>query len=397
MNGKKEIKNNRFHIDYKTGKYIPPKTSMLNKYSSDDIFMNPDRVKKLGDKLQHACDVFNVGASVVDVNATSLAITFILQLEPSVSYKSIQKLKLDFELALASEVEIDMSPNGDNLVHVSAKNMNRPLIGLKNVIESKEFHETCSPLSVAAGIDVKGNPLIIDIKDAPHMLIAGTTGSGKSVFIDDILLSIMFNATPEEVRLLLIDPKYVELMPYNGVPHLLRPVIQNTEESLDAFRWIEDEIMRRYDEFSSEDVKNIETYNELRENRGENSLPRILIVIDEYMDLIMDNPKEINELVDRIARMGRAAGIHLILATQLPVAKIVTSQIKANIPCRASFTVVDGRESKIILDKTGAERLLGNGDMIFSPSDNSGAVHAQAAYVSDSELWSIVKYVSEKN
>lgn len=228
-------------------------------------------------------------------------------------------------------------------------------------------------------------------------MVAGTTGSGKSIFIDDIILSILFNASPEEVRLLLIDPKYVELMAYNGIPHLLGPVIKDADEALNSFLWIEDEIMRRYDSFSKKDAKNIEAYNAIVSKVNEVQLPRILIIIDEYMDLILTSPAETNQVIDRITRLGRAAGIHLLLATQLPIAKIVTPQIKANIPCRASFTVVDGRESRIILNATGAERLLGSGDMIFSQSDSDRAIHAQAAYVSDTELWNVVDFVKDNN
>ena len=387
----------RFQVEYKTGSYVPPSPNQLNNYSPDEIFMNPQRAKETALIIQSKCKEFGISATVVDINITSLALTFALMLGEKVSVKSTKGLKLDFEVALGSEIEMDVASDDTNLVHISVKNMRRPMIGLKSVVESTEFKESSSPLSVAAGIGVNGNPLVIDIAKAPHILIAGTTGSGKSVFIDDILLSILFHATPDEVRLLLIDPKLIELMPYNGIPHLLSPVLQSTEESLDAFLWIEDEMMRRYDSFSKESVKDIDTYNLRMQEKDEKKLPRILIVIDEYMDLMMGSPKEINELIDRIARLGRAAGIHIILATQLPVAKIVTPQIKANIPCRASFTVVDGRESRIILDKTGAERLLGNGDMIFSASDSMGAVHAQAAYVSDLELKNIVKYVVDNN
>ncbi len=377
--------------------YVAPPLSLLRDYSPDAIFTDHDRVRNLGAELQQTCDDFGIAARVVDMNATSLAVTFKLKTDPGVSIKSINKLKVDFEVALGSFIEINPDPNEEYVIQISAKNMNRPLIGLKSVLESDVFRAMKSPLAIAAGIDVQGNPLVIDIANAPHMLIAGTTGSGKSVFIDDILLSILYHTSPDDVRFLLIDPKYVELMPYNGIPHLLSPVIKDGDKSLDAFLWLEDEMLSRYDYFSQYGVKHIEAYNEKMSKIQGIKLPRILIIIDEYMDLMLDSPTETNDIVDRIARLGRAAGIHLILATQLPVAKIVTPQIKANIPCRASFTVVDNRESRIILDKTGAEKLLGSGDMIYSTADNKGAVHAQAAYVSDTELWSIVDYIKKNN
>ena len=389
--------SSRFKIDYKKGIYVAPPIDLLRDYSSDSIFTDEDRVRKLAGVLQRTCDSFNINAKVTDVKATSLAITFTLSLAPGVSVKMISKLKADFELHLASEIEFNGLGERNNSIQISAKNMKRPMIGLKSVLATKAFRESKSPLSVAAGVDVQGNPLIIDIAKAPHMLIAGTTGSGKSIFIDDILISILCKAKPEDVRLLLIDPKVVELKPYNNIPHLLAPVINTPDESLSSFMWIEDEMLRRYNAFGSVGVKQIDAFNSYAEKNSLGKLPRILIIVDEFTDLMMESPKETNEVVDRIARLGRAAGVHLILATQLPVSKIVTPQIKANIPCRASFTVVDGRESKIILDKTGAERLLGNGDMIFSQSDGEGAVHAQAAYVSETELWNVVNFIKSKN
>lgn len=243
-------------------RYVAPPLSLLRDYSADSIFTNGDRVRNLGEEMQQACNDFGIAARVVDINATSLAITFKLKTDPGVSIRSINKLKIDFEVALGCFIEINADPNEEYVMQISAKNMNRPLIGLKSVLESDRFKSMKSPLGVAAGIDVQGNPLVIDIRNAPHMLIAGTTGSGKSVFIDDILLSILFHATPEDVRLLLIDPKYVELMPYNGIPHLLTPVIKDGDKSLDAFLWLEDEMLHRYDIFSQWGVKHIEAYNE---------------------------------------------------------------------------------------------------------------------------------------
>lgn len=397
---KKKYENDTMRADMKANRknaYIAPRLDMLRDYSPDSIFADADRVRKLASILQNMFSSFGLDVRVVDGKATSLAIIYTLELAPGVSVKSVLKLKADFELHLASEIEFNGFGENNNSIRLLVKNMKRPLVGLKAVLSSRKFQEAESPLSVAAGVDVQGDPFIIDIAQAPHMLISGTTGSGKSVFIDDILISILFKASPEDVRLLLIDPKIVELQPYNGIPHLVTPIISNSEESLEAFMWVEDEMLKRYSTFSDMGVKHIDNYNVRARDCEKEKLPRILIIIDEYADLIQNSPRETNEVIDRIARMGRAAGIHLILATQLPVAKIVTPQIKANIPCRASFTVVDGRESRIILDKTGAERLLGNGDMIFSMGDNEAAVHAQAAYVSETEMWSIVDYIKSNN
>ncbi len=269
--------NSRYEIIYKNGKYVAPYIDLLKDYSKDEIFMDPDRIKGLAETLQELFDAFRLAVNVVDATATSLAITFKVIVDPGESVKAIYKIKVDIEVALGSFVEMEYMPEEENTILISAKNIDRPLIGLKNVIGSKCFMETLSPLSVAAGIDVQGNELIIDIAEAPHILVAGTTGSGKSIFIDDIILSILFNASPEEVRLLLIDPKYVELMAYNGIPHLLGPVIKDADEALNSFLWIEDEIMRRYDSFSKKDAKNIEAYNAIVSKVNEVQLPRILI------------------------------------------------------------------------------------------------------------------------
>lgn len=386
----------KYQIEYLNGQYVAPSTDLLKNYSPDDIFMNEERINKLAKRLQDTFDAFKVKAKVAGAKATSLAITYKLQLDSGVKAKAITDLKNEIEYALASSVELGYLREGSNMLRVSVKNINRSLIGLKDIVTSKSFVDAESPLSIAAGMNLEGTPLIFDIAEAPHLLIAGTTGSGKSVFIDDILLSLIFKASPEDIRFLLIDPKHVELKPYNGIPHLLAPVIHDSEESNNYFFWIEEEMRHRFDSFAKVGAKNIDSYNQIMEFQKRRKLPRILIVIDEYADMITDYKEFTNDLIESLARMGRAAGVHLILATQLPIAKIVTPQIKANIPCRASFTVVDGRESRVILDRMGAERLLGNGDMIFSQSDNT-AVHAQAAYVSEEELNRVVKSVIANN
>ena len=387
----------RYKIQYRSGSYIPPSKQLLKNYTSDDVFMNKDRSEALASSIVDICTSFKVGVSLTDVEANDMAITVSLLLNPGVSVKSIKALKAELELYLASRVEFYEDDEGSERIQILIKNEKRPLVGLKSIIESKQFENAKSPLSIAVGVDVHGKPVVVDIAKTPHLLIAGTTGSGKSVFVDDLLISLLYKASPEEVRLLLIDPKVVELQLYNGIPHLLMPVISDVDKALSALFWVEDEMLRRYQYFSDENVKNIDSYNLAVEKKGKTRLPLILIVVDEFSELMMKAAKDTSVVVGRIARMGRAAGVHLVIATQLPVSKIVTPQIKSNIPCRASFTVVDGRESRIILDKTGAERLLGSGDMIFSKSDKGGAIHAQAAYVSETELHDIVDYIMTRN
>lgn len=343
-------------------------------------------------KLVATLNEFKIDAVVLEkCHITPIALTFEIQPALGVSVKNINRLKADIELRLKASIEIIGNAAGKDTIAVAVKNSERPVIGLRTLLEAEQFKKS-SVLTIAVGMDIFGEAVYKNLTEMPHLLIAGTTGAGKSVFIDDILLSILSKANPEEVKLLLIDPKLVELMPYNGIPHLIAPVISDADNTLEWFLWLEDEMQTRYQKFADKHVKNIEDYN----NIAEKKYAKIVVVIDEYSDLMADSPKELNQVIDRIARLGRAAGVHLILATQLPVASIVTPQIKANIPCRASFTVIDSRESHAILDRTGAERLLGSGDMIFSPGDNSQQRHVQAAFVSEDEVHNVIEYIKSR-
>ena len=219
----------------------------------------------------------------------------------------------------------------------------------------------------------------------------GTTGSGKSTFLNDIVLSLIYTKAPEDVRFLMIDPKGVELTAYNSTPYMLMPVITDSVKALSAMKWVDDEMRKRYNTFSGYGVKNIESYNEAVP--VENRLPRIVVIVDEYMEMMFQAPKELEMYITSLSRLARASGIHLVLATQRPSSDVITSDIKANIPCRASFTVVDWRESKTILDRTGAERLLGNGDMLYSAAESSIPIHAQASYVSYEEVDRVIESI----
>ena len=238
-------------------------------------------------------------------------------------------------------------------------------------------------------MDFMGNPFVFDLAAAPHLLVAGTTGSGKSVFLNDIILSILFTKTSNEVRFVMVDPKRVELGNFNGIPHMAHGVVFTNQEALNAMRVIDQEMMNRYRLFAEVGVKKIDNYNKVAQRK----MPRIVIIIDEYMEMMFEAPKEVEDIVSRIARMARAAGIHLVMATQRPSSEVVTGSIKSNIPCRASFTVLDGRESKIIMDQIGAERLMGNGDMLFSATDVATPIHAQASYVSSEEVDRTIEYL----
>ncbi|MBQ6407074.1 MAG: DNA translocase FtsK, partial [Butyrivibrio sp.] len=259
---------------------------------------------------------------------------------------------------------------------------------LRDIMETEEFKNAGCEIPIAAGMDVLGKPFVFDLVEAPHLLVAGTTGSGKSVFLNDIILSILYTKTPREVQLVMIDPKMVELGAYRGIPHLYMPIINDSYKALSAMETVDKEMMRRYELFSSLGVKTIDDYN--KQVAEEAKLPRIVIIIDEYMEMMYSAPDNLESLVERISRLARAAGVHLVMATQRPSSDVITPNIKANLPCRASFTVIDWRESKTILDRTGAERLLGNGDMLFSTSGASVPIHAQAAYVDYDEVDQVI-------
>jgi S-DNA-T family DNA segregation ATPase FtsK/SpoIIIE len=365
---------------------------ILNSDSHGGTFSDELYVRELADRLTSCMNSFKIHAEIVSCHTTPLTAVFELKLQSGTSVKQIKNRRADIELALACPLEMMMNVAGKTTIRIAAKTLHRPIFGLRGLLEDERFLKAKSKLTAAVGIDLTGDRLYIDVAETPHMLIAGTTGSGKSVFIDNILMSILYRASPEDVRFLMIDPKKVELGPYNGIPHLIGNVVYDTETAFASVLAIEDEMMHRFEKFTTVGARDIDTYIS---SSGE-KIPHIVIVIDEYMEMMMEAPKDFEESIARITRLGRAAGVHIIIATQRATSKIITSRIKANIPCRASFTMVDGRESKTILDRTGAERLLGNGDMIYSIGDDMIPIHAQTAYISDKEVFGIINYLKEK-
>jgi len=261
------------------------------------------------------------------------------------------------------------------------------------MLESDIMRKNKSKLTVSLGLDVSGNPLVADIAKMPHVLIAGTTGSGKSVLINSFISSLLFRAAPSEVRLILIDPKRVELTGYNGIPHLMTPVIVEVEKILASLKWAMNEMDRRYKKFAENGVRNIDSYNELA---GFQSLPYIVIFIDELADLMAFAPVEVEDAIARLAQMARATGIHLVVSTQRPSVDVITGLIKANIPCRIAFNVSSMVDSRVIIDTPGAEKLLGRGDMLYIPPDQAKPTRIQGAFVSDKEVKKLVDFLKEK-
>ena len=366
----------------------------LQDYHTENSFTDREYVKAMAEELSSTLEAYKVDAKITDYGMTPFAVRFDVMPAPGTSVKNFKNIRTELELWMASPVEITSEGNGKYTISISVKSLNRPIIGLREIIQSPEFMESTGILPIAAGQDALGNPFVFDLAETPHLLIAGTTGSGKSVFINDIILSIMLRNSPDDVRFIMIDPKRVELGPYNGVPYLMSPVVYDNGAALATLSTINEEMRRRYNVFAEAGVRKLEDYNTKCAEDGK--LPRIVIVIDEYMDMITDAPKELEELIASFARLGRASGIHLVLATQRPSSDVITGSIKANIPCRASFTVVDWRESKTILDRTGAERLLGSGDMLYSTTESSFPIHAQASFVSEDEIDAIISYFKGK-
>ena len=268
------------------------------------------------------------------------------------------------------------------------------MVSLRELLECPEFTDAASKISIALGKDIAGNPIVADLMKMPHLLIAGATGSGKSVCLNSIITSILYKATPSEVKLVMIDPKMVELIGYNGIPHLLSPVVTNPRKAASALKWVVSEMETRYELFSSMGIRDITRYNSQSENHRQcEPLPYIVVVIDELADLMMIAPIDVEDAICRISQMARAAGIHLVVATQRPSVDVITGLIKANIPARIAFAVSSQIDSRTILDMSGAEKLLGKGDMLFVPVGASKPIRIQGALVTDSEVEDIVGYI----
>jgi S-DNA-T family DNA segregation ATPase FtsK/SpoIIIE len=306
---------------------------------------------------------------------------------------AITSLADDLALALAAKsIRVEAPVPGRPYVGIELPNDNTELVTLHSVLTSEAFKKIKSDLAVALGRDVSGNAVAADLSRMPHALIAGATGSGKSVCVNTIIASLLFNLRPEQLQLLMIDPKMVELMPYNGIPHLIAPVVTDMERVVGALTWALREMERRYKLFSQVGKRNHESYNKWAVQQGKEELPYIVIIIDELADLMMVAPDDVEQIICRIAQMARATGMHLILATQRPSVDVVTGLIKANVPTRISFAVASSTDSRVILDQTGSENLLGRGDMLYQASDSGKLQRLQGGFVSDQELHALVSH-----
>lgn len=339
---------------------------------------------------------FGIAARVAEVNLGPAVTQYALEISLGTKLSKITALSNDLALALAAptgQIRIEAPIPGRSMLGIEIPNRTLEFVTLKTMLASQLMQNSKSKLTVALGLDVSGSPVVADISRMPHILIAGTTGSGKSVLINSFIASFLFRTTPNEVKLILIDPKRVELTGYNGIPHLLTPVIVEVDKILSALKWAISEMDRRYKLFSEVGVRNITGYNELS---GFQALPYIVIIIDELADLMAYAPVEVEDTIARLAQMARATGIHLVVSTQRPSVDVITGLIKANIPCRIAFNVSSNIDSRVILDMPGAEKLLGRGDMLYIPPDQAKPTRIQGTYVSETEVKKLVENLKSK-
>lgn len=368
----------------------PPMSLLL-----DSVSGKADRgdINKNAEIIEKTLESFGISASVAEVNYGPAVTQYALEITRGTKLSKITSLSNDLALALAAptgQIRIEAPIPGRSLVGVEVPNRSPEFVSLKQMLNSEKMKKSKSLLAVALGLDVSGQPVISDIAKMPHVLIAGATGSGKSVCINSFIASILYRATPDEVKFIMVDPKRVELTQYNGIPHLLTPVITEPAKVLSALRWAAGEMDQRYKKFAELGVRNIEAYNE---QAGFTAMNYIIIFVDELADIMLFSPAEVEDVICRIAQMARATGIHLVISTQRPSVEVITGLIKANIPCRIAFNVSSMVDSRVIIDMPGAEKLLGRGDMLYIPPDQAKPTRIQGTFVSDGEISKIIDFL----
>lgn len=384
--------------------YLPPVTEILDPGSAPTL--NEDFIAQRAELIEETLDSFGAPVKIVEINRGPTITQF--GVEPGfletrkgrtrVRVNKITSLADDLALALAaSRIRIQAPVPGKGYIGIEVPNEEMTMVALRDILESESFNTEKMALGFALGRDVAGYPQVADLTAMPHLLIAGTTGSGKSVCVNAILTSMLLYNTPDDLRLVLVDPKRVELTGYNGIPHLLAPVVVETERVVGALQWMSREMDRRYHEFSLVGARNIKDYNAHIETQNGKKIPYLVIVIDELADLMMIAPDETERTITRLAQLARATGIHMILATQRPSVDVVTGLIKANFPARIAFAVASGTDSRVILDQPGAERLLGRGDMLYQAPDAPSAARLQGVFISDIETARLVEFWRMQN
>lgn len=391
-------------IPKKERPYHFPPISLLQKVGGNNSGDSVRELKNTAAKLQQTLATFGVKVTITDISQGPSVTRYELQPEQGVKVSKILGLADDIKLNLAAmDIRIEAPIPGKAAIGIEVPNKENTMVSLRELMESKEFKEFPSRLSFAVGKDIAGKVVVSDIAKMPHMLIAGSTGSGKSVCINTLIMSILYKAKPDEVKLILVDPKVVELSVYNGIPHLLIPVVTDPKQASAALHWGVAEMTDRYQKFADMNVRDLKGYNKKVEDmraKGDTTapdkLPQIVIIVDELADLMMVAPGEVEESICRLAQLARAAGIHLIIATQRPSVDVITGLIKANMPSRVAFAVSSGVDSRTILDMNGAEKLLGKGDMLFYPQGYSKPARIQGAFVSDGEVSDVVDFLKNQ-
>lgn len=370
--------------------YLLKKGHAVSASSEEELRLNKDR-------LASSIKSFGVNARIIGYTRGPTVTRFDLELEQGVKLNRLTNLSEDIALALGV-VSVRVAPIPDKISTVGIEVPNKVIstVYLRDIIDSPKFRAAKSVTSFAVGKDIGGEPVVGNISKLPHLLIAGTTGSGKSVCMNSLIISLLYKADPDEVKLIMIDPKMVELGVYNGIPHLYIPVVTDPKKAAGALQWAVTEMLKRYRLFSEVGVRNLSAYNTYLEENGQSKMPNVVVVIDELADLMLVASKEVEESICRVAQMGRAAGVHLIIATQRPSADVITGLMKANIPSRIAFAVSSALESRIILDNSGAEKLIGMGDMLYAPIGCGKPQRIQGAFVSDEERDQIVSFIKEK-
>ena len=374
--------------------YKPAPAKLLSADEKNTASANPNvELREKAATLEQALRSFGIEAQVENITYGPAITRFELTLATGIKVNRVLSLQDDIQMAMAAySVRIEAPIPGKRAIGIEIPNDKTQAVHLRGLLEDQKFRNS-TPLTVALGRDIPGKPIYCDLAKMPHLLIAGQTGSGKSVCINTILCSILCKSTPDDVRLIMVDPKVVELSVYNGIPHLIMPVVTDARKVSNLLKWAVVEMERRYRLFSESSVRNLEGYNEYLKYNGEKALPLILIIIDELADLMSVVGKDVETQISRLAAKARAAGIHLIIATQRPSVDVITGVIKANLPSRIAFSVASSVDSRTILDQVGAEKLLGRGDMLYYPSTANKPIRGQGAFVSDSEVETIVDYL----
>lgn len=384
--------------------YVFPSTSLLKKSAKAPGSFSEQEYKDTAIKLQQTLRNFGVGVTVTNISCGPTVTRYELHPEQGVKVSKIVGLADDIKLSLAAaEIRIEAPIPGKSAVGIEVPNKENSIVYLRELLESDGFTSSKSRLTFAVGKDIAGQPVVADIGKMPHLLIAGATGSGKSVCINTLIMSIIYKADPEDVKLIMVDPKVVELSVYNGIPHLLIPVVTDPKKASGALNWAVAEMGDRYKKFAEYNVRDLKGYNEkiknlegIPEEKRPKKLPQIVIIVDELADLMMVVPGEVEDAICRLAQLARAAGIHLVIATQRPSVNVITGLIKANVPSRIAFSVSSGVDSRTIIDMNGAEKLLGKGDMLFYPSGVPKPQRVQGAFVSDQEVSQVVEFLTQQ-